>query len=121
MVMKSLSIASHSVSELLSLKLQVPPIPIASFEKEKYPLNLDEIELPKQFKQPPNKKVVYEIWKVFLEESDDVSTEVYVVISGDFVKEGYKNGKWKNIEYRGCYTTIKEAENQIDAYLHKGQ
>ncbi len=117
-VIDVLSIASKSVSELLSLKLEVPPIPIDSVKKQD-PANIKEEneKIPKGFILPRNKIAVYEIWKVFFEENKKEIPTAYVVLSADFVAEEYKNGKWENVEYRGFYTTIREAKNEISGYL----
>lgn len=70
-----------------------------------------------QFEMPASTVEVFEIWKVFLTENEMGLDDVFVVISADFKVEGYKNGDWSNIEYRGFYTTQQEATNEISGYL----
>jgi hypothetical protein len=60
---------------------------------------------------------VYEVWKAFIEENHEEINEAYIVISANFLAEEYKRGNWSDVEYRGCYTTLQEAVNEIDGYL----
>jgi hypothetical protein len=112
MIIDALSLASKSVSGLLGLKLDVPPIPIDTFTKDKKQNDNDG-----GFKLPPTKIKVYEVWKVFLEDNDKEISEAFVVIGADFITNEYIKGKWKNVDYRGCYTTFEDAKNEIDGFL----
>lgn len=67
--------------------------------------------------EPVNIIEISEIWKVYLEENDDKLDEVFVIITADYTLEGYRNGEWSNIQYRGFYTTVQEAQNEISGYL----
>lgn len=60
---------------------------------------------------------VHEIWKVFLEYDKTNMDECYIVISGDYTLQGYKNGTWSNINYCGFYSSVQEAENEILGHL----
>lgn len=60
---------------------------------------------------------VYEIWKVFLEYKETNMDECYIIISGDYTLQGYKNGTWSNINYCGFYSSVQEAENEILGHL----
>lgn len=64
---------------------------------------------------PLNIVDVFEVWKVCLK--DEEISEVFLVISGKYTLEGYKNGKWSDIKYRGFYSTSEEAQNNISGYL----
>ncbi|MNC06191.1 hypothetical protein D3C81_1133250 [compost metagenome] len=117
-VMDALSIASKSVSYLLSLKLEVPPIPLKTVKKQNPGDIADsKTELPEGFKIPSKKTKVYEIWKVFLEENDDEIDEAWVILSAEYLSKGYAGGKWEDVQYRGFYTTLEEAQNEISGYL----
>lgn len=118
MVMDALSIASRSVSQLLSLRLEVPPVPLKTVKKQNpEDINNSNDELPAGFKVPAHKDEIFEIWKVFLEENEEDINEAYVILSADYRSQGYKVGKWENVEYRGFYTTLEEAQNEISGYL----
>ncbi len=96
--------------------MEVSPIPIKSVKVQDSDENTDnQVEPPKGFTVPPNKIFVYEIWKVFLK--DKKRKFAYVVVGADFMAEKYRKGVWSNVEYKGCYTTIQEAENEIKGYL----
>lgn len=115
--MDAISQAARNVSVLTCLKLEVPPVPLKSIRKQDE-TNVGQNEIPMcQPIQTVNVVKVYEVWKVFLEESEDHPDEVYVVIDGDYTQEGYGNGTWSDVEYRGFYTTLNEAQNEISGYL----
>lgn len=118
MVLDALSIASKSVSYLLSLKLEVPPVPLKTVKKQK-PKDSENInsEIPQGFKIPAHKDEIFEIWKIFLEENLEGIEEAFVILSADYTIQGYKGGKFENVEYRGFYTTLEEAQNEISGYL----
>lgn len=113
--MDAISIASKNVSMLMNRKLEMAPVPIKSIRRQKYNNGVD-CELYK-FLQPVNIVTVYEIWQVFLDRNNSDIECVYVIITGDNTSEGYKNGDWSNIEYKGFYTTPEEALNEISGYI----
>ncbi|MNV61887.1 hypothetical protein D3C71_1544130 [compost metagenome] len=117
-VMDALSVASKSVSYLLSLRLEVPPIPLKTVKKQD-PSDIADSKnpIPPGFKVPKKKVEVFEIWKVFLEENVEEIDEAWVILSSEFISQGYANGKWENVQYRGFYTTLEEAQNEISGYL----
>lgn len=118
MVLDALSVASKSVSYLLDRKLDVPPVPIKTVRKQDNGDTIDgKEELPHGFQLPEKDVQVYEVWKVFLEENSQEYDSLFVVLSAIFSQEGYKNGDWSNVEYRGFYTTLEEAQNEINGYL----
>lgn len=43
--------------------------------------------------------------------------EAYIIISANYNVHGYGLGEWDGLRYRGFYTTLQEAENEIDGYL----
>jgi hypothetical protein len=118
LVLDVLSLAAKSVSETLSLKLEVPPVPLKTVKK-KVPNNNEEqnSSIPEGYKIPAKRDNIFEIWKIFLEDNPEKITEAYVILNGDFVDQGYKKGIWENIEYKGFYTTLEEAQNEISGYL----
>jgi len=54
---------------------------------------------------------------VYLEENNERLDFVYIIVTADYTLEGYRNGKWSNVQYRGFYTTVEEAKNEISGYL----
>lgn len=122
MVLDAISNAARNVVILLKRDLSHSPIPVKSEKKQG---DVDAVPAPNtdqnargfNFDEPASTVEVYEIWKVFLEENDLELDEVFVVISADFKAEGYRNGNWANIEYRGFYNTELEASNEIKGYL----
>lgn len=118
MVLDAIGVASKSVSYLLDRKLDVPPIPLKTVRKQDQSDVVDsKSELPHGFQLPQKDVDVYEVWKVFLEDNSEELDSLFVVLSAVFSQEGYKNGDWSNVEYRGFYTTIEEAQNEINGYL----
>lgn len=67
--------------------------------------------------EPVNIVEISEIWKVYLEENEEKLDFVYIIVTADYTLQGYRNGEWSNIEYRGFYTTVQEAQNEISGYL----
>lgn len=114
--MDALSNASHNVSDLLRRKLDVPPVPIETIRKQDNNESSSE-KIPDGYRLPANIVEVYGIWKVFMEYQDNGINEAYVVVSADKVVDGYKQGEWNNVEYRGFYSTFEEAKNEINGYL----
>lgn len=80
-------------------------------------MNSGEVEIPSGYRLPKNVVEVFEIWKVFVEREKDEVNEAYVVLSADYVVDGYRKGQWENVEYRGFYSTFEEAKNEISGYL----
>lgn len=64
-----------------------------------------------------NVVISYEIWQVFLDTEKSDIDSCYIVIKGKYKTNGYANGEWISIDYKGFYTTIQEAENEIGCYL----
>lgn len=52
-----------------------------------------------------------------MEENEENLDFVYIIVIADYTLQGYRNGEWSNIEYRGFYTTVQEAQNEISGYL----
>jgi len=115
--MDSISQAAQNVSILLNRKLQTVPIPIKSIKKQG-DTNVENTDFGVYKNLIPTSIVeVYEIWKIFLERNDSNLNYVFVILSADNTLQGCKNGIWSNIKYRGFYTTIEEALNEIEGYL----
>jgi hypothetical protein len=117
LVLDALSMASHNVVALLNRKLEVPPVPVKTIRKQDDNVAQTKEELPPGFRLPKNTVEVFGVYKIFVEENKDDVREAYVVVSADNVMEGYKKGEWENVEYRGFYVTIEEAENEVNGYL----
>ena len=66
--------------------------------------------------KPYKNKCIYEIWRLYLDNYSEAS-EAYIVISANYKTSGYGKGDWNNLQYEGFYTTIEEAENEIEGYL----
>ena len=115
--MDAISQAAQNVSILLNRKLQTVPIPIKSVKKQG-DTNLTDTDSG-VYKDliPTNIVKVYEIWKIFLERNNSELDYVFIVLSANNTLQGYKNGIWSNIRYRGFYTTQEEAINEIEGYL----
>lgn len=116
-VMDAISNAGRNVSILLNRKLQVAPVFIKQIRQQ-----VDTNAVPKEQNYYNDINVVniitvHEIWKVFLEYEKTNINECYVVVSGDYTLQGYKNGTWSNIQYCGFYTSVQEAENEISGHL----
>lgn len=115
--MDAITEASQNVSLLLNRKLEIPPIPIKSVRKQT-DTNITQSESSiGNTIQAINVVKVYEVWQVFLEKNEEDLEFVFIVVSGDYTLQGYANGEWSNIEYRGFYTTVEEAQNKISGYL----
>jgi hypothetical protein len=118
LILQKISDATKNVYNLLSLKIEGPPVFVDSIKKhdESDVADLSEENI-QNFEITKKKVKVYEIWKVFFEENLDERNFAYVVISADNISEGYKEGEWSNLRYRGVYSTLEEAKNQISGYL----
>lgn len=102
---------------MLNRKLQVAPVFIKQIRKE---INTNAIPKGENLYNNINLVniiTVHEIWKVFLEYDKTNMDECYIVISGDYTLQGYKNGTWSNINYCGFYSSVQEAENEILGHL----
>lgn len=118
MVLDALSIASHNVAALLTRNLEVPPIPVETVKKQdNNQVESPEQQVPKGFRLPKNIVEVFEVWKVFVDQEKGQTNEAYVVLSADYITQGYQKGDWENVEYRGFYTTLEEAKNEVNGYL----
>lgn len=114
LVLDTINLAAESVSVLLNKKLEVPPVFIESLKtKDKTTKELDGSENPMH---PINIINVAEIWKVFLDRTEDLSY-VYVVITAKYTITGINKGTWSDIKYKGFYGTDDEAKNEINCYL----
>lgn len=116
--MDTINIASRNVSILLNRKLQTAPVFIKQVRKE-----IDSNAVPKDENYYNSVDVVniinvFEIWKVFLQYEKTHMNECYIIISGDYTLQGYRNGNWSNIEYCGFYSSATEAENEISGHLN---
>jgi hypothetical protein len=112
-VLDVISFASRNVSILMNRKLEVPPVLI----KVVQPTMQDEELALIEPVHPDRKQIVYEIWKVFLNKEEDNINQVYIIISADYDYQGYGQGEWNNLQYNGFYSTVAEAENEINGYL----
>lgn len=117
LVLDALSRGAHDVVAMMRDPLRVPPVLVKTVRKQSNPNASDSENLPSYFKLPENVVGVFEIWKVFLDNRRWWSEFAYVVVSADYVSKGYGRGTWRNVEYRGFYTTLEEAQNEIDGYL----
>ena len=112
--MDAINEASDNVSTMLKQKFANPPGPIRSIRKQKSKAksNIDNfytvINVPEVLD-------VYEVWKVVL--NNEQYDEVFVVISALCELAGYAKANWSNVEYRGFYSTVDEAINDIYGHL----
>ena len=65
---------------------------------------------------PVNIINVAEIWKVFLDRTEELNN-VCVVVTAKYTVSGINKGKWSDVRYRGFYSTEDEAKNEINCYL----
>lgn len=101
----------------MNRKLEVPPIPIRSVRKQDNSTAVDSESPMQGVIEPKNEIKVYEIWKVYLEENEEELDFVFVIVTAENTMQGYRNGEWSNVEYKGFYTTIEEAQNEISGYI----
>lgn len=116
-ILNAINVASRNVSILFNRKLQTAPVFIKQIRKEIDTNSLQKNENFYNNVDIVNIITVYEIWKVFLEYKKTNMDDCYIVISGDYTLQGYKNGNWSNVQYCGFYSTIQEAENEVLGYL----
>lgn len=115
--MDALSLAAKNVSILLNRDMDVPPVPMKTVRKQG-DTNVQQGETPFYSVQPINIVKVFEIWKVFLQdENPDELEDVFVIIEADCNLQGYRKSQWSNIEYKGFYGSIEEAQNEISGYI----
>lgn len=105
------------MSILLNRKLQVAPVFIKQIRK-----TADTNAVPRDQNYYNNVDVtnivtVYEIWKIFLDYDKAKMDDCYIVVTGDITLQGYRNGKWSNVQYCGFYSSPQEAENEISGYF----
>lgn len=67
--------------------------------------------------RPYKLQTIYEIWRLYLNYRTNDANEAYIVISANYRTSGYGKGEWENLQYEGFYTTIEEAENEINGYI----
>lgn len=112
--MDAIGEVSDNVSKLLKTKLSIPPTPIRSIRKQKNRANsnIDDfytvVDIPEMLD-------VFEVWRIVLD--DEELNEVFVVLSAKCKLAGYKQAKWSDVKYRGFYSTVDEAINNIYGQL----
>ena len=108
--MDAINEASNNVSKLLKQKFANPPVPIRSIRKQKNKAksNIDDFYTVVNV---PDVLDVYEVWKFTLDNQE--YDEVFVVISALCTLAGYKKAKWSDVQYRGFYSTVDEAIDEI--------
>jgi len=102
--------ASENVSTLLKEKFANPPAPIRSIRKQNNRAD-SHIDNFYTVVNIPEVLDVYEVWRIVL--NNDEYEEVFVVLSAICELAGYKHPTWKNVEYRGFYSTVDEAISEI--------
>lgn len=118
LVLDALSQASHNVSILLKLQLDVPPIKRADVRIQGDDSYLGNSTQQMSIDSTPVSIVqVFEVWEVLLDVDAFDLEKVYVVIGARYRQEGYRGGTWSDVEYEGFYTTLEEAKNEINGYL----
>lgn len=112
--MDAINEASDNVSTLLKDTFANPPVPIRSIRKQqnKARSNIDDFYT---VINTPEVLDVYEIWKIVLD--NEKYEEVFVVISAICELAGYKKADWSEVKYRGFYSTVDEAVNEIYGHL----
>lgn len=115
--MDAITLASKTVSDLLKMKLDTPPILIKTVHKEDDSNNVEEEEALYKLEKTVSTIAVYEVWKIYLEQEVHHSDTLYIVISGDCVLQGYGKGEWSDVRYLGFYSTLEESINEINGYL----
>lgn len=93
----------------------MPPAPIRSIRKQK---NRAKSYINDFYTMVDINDIVdiYEIWKVTLD--DENLTEVFMVLSGKCILQGYRKSKWSQVKYRGFYSTVDEAKSAIYTQLN---
>lgn len=124
-VIDILSESSKSVTTLMNKKIQGAPIFVKQIvksednglgENDMLPVKKNEPNLY-QNNNMVNVVRVYSIWETFLDYERGAKNSVFVVISGDFIQKGYQNGEWENFEFEGFYSTVQEAESEINSHM----
>lgn len=109
----AISFGAKNVTTLLGRSLRVPPSKVKVLEPVE---DTNELALLEPI-HPYKMQTIFEIWKLYLDYCKDDTNEAYIVISANYKTSGYGKGTWENLQYEGFYTTIEEAENEIDGYL----
>jgi hypothetical protein len=114
MVLDAIDSGSKNISTLMKQKLANPPSLIRSFRKQKNRAksNVDDFYTTINIDDVVE---IFEIWKVVLDDND--MNELFIVISAKCSLRGYTQPKWSNVQYRGFYSTVDEAINNIYGYL----
>ena len=102
---------------MLNRKLQIAPVFIKSIKKQEDTNATPKNDNPYSAIDLVNIVTTYEIWEVFLEYDKTNMDSCYIVVSGDYILKGYRNGVWSNVKYCGFYSSVNEAENEISGYL----
>lgn len=105
--MDALNEASQQTYSMLRKKIDSAPSLVESINKEDFINNKNDLKIYK----------VYGIYEVVLNETTKGLYSIFAVVSADNIIKGYNNDEWRNIKYRGFYTTVQEAKNQIDGYI----
>jgi hypothetical protein len=94
--------------------LAVPPTPVRSYRKQN---NKTKSNIPNFYTtiQPNDIVDVFEIWKVTLNNED--LSEMFIVVSAKCNLFGFRKSKWSQVKYRGFYSSIDEAKNEIFSRL----
>lgn len=109
----AVSLGARNTTTLLGRTLEVPPVKIKVLEPDQEKLELSLVEPIKPYRT----QQVFEIWKLYFARIQGEPNEAYMVISANYNTRGYNQGKWDHLQYCGFYTTIEEAENEIQGYL----
>ena len=108
-----ITFGARNASTLLARTLEVPPVKVKVLE----PIKGKEDPTLVEPIHPYRSQTVYEIWKLYLNRIKGGPNEAYIVISASYNTHGYGQGRWDDLQYEGFYTTIEEAENEINGYL----
>lgn len=109
----AVTFGARNTTTLLGRTLEVPPVKIKVLEPN---MNDDELALVEPI-HPYRTQIVFEIWKLYLTREKGEQNEAYIVISANYNTHGYRQGEWDTLRYCGFYTTLQEAENEINGYL----
>lgn len=109
----AITFGARNTTTLLARTLEVPPVKIKALE----PIMQEEELTLVEAIHPYRTQKIFEIWKLFLNKIKNEINEAYIVISANYNISGYNEGKWDNLAYNGFYTTLHEAENEIEGYL----
>ena len=109
----AVTFGARNTTTLLARTLEVPPVKVKVLAPDYIKEELTLVEPVHTYRT----QKIYEIWKLFLKKVQNEPNEAYIIISADYNTNGYGQGAWDNLKYEGFYTTIKEAENEIEGYL----